>query len=118
MEGVRILAENAVMLTQYSFVWNGWSIFCYIIAGLLAILTIVLMIDDDIAYVLTITVTGIMFVIGTAIGNSKGVEEVYDYTEYKLIIDDTVNMNEFMKKYEILDIDGEIYVVRERIENE
>ena len=118
MEGVRILAENAVMLTQYSFVWNGWSIFCYIIAGLFAILTIIIMINDDSAYFLTIIVTAFMFLIGTSIGNSKGVEEVYDYTEYKIIIDDTVNMNEFMKKYEILDIDGEIYVVRERIENE
>ena len=118
MEGVRILAENAIMLTQYSFVWNGWFIFCYIIAGLFAILTIVLMIDDDIAYVLTITVTAFMFIIGTSIGNDRGTEEVYDYTEYKVIVNDTVNMSEFMKKYEILDIDGEIYVVRERVENE
>lgn len=118
MKGVRILAENAVILTQYSFVWNGWSIFCYVMAGIFAILTIALMIDDDIAFSLTITATGIMFVIGTSIGNAKGVEEVYDYTEYKIIVDETVNMNEFMEKYEILDIDGEIYVVRERIENE
>lgn len=55
---------------------------------------------------------------GTGIANYVGKEEIYDYTEYKVIVDDTVNMNEFMKKYEILDQDGEIYIVRERIEND
>lgn len=118
MEGVRILAENAVMLSQYSFVWNGWSIFYYIVAGIFAILTIALIINDDLAYILTASVTAFMIIIGISIGNTKGMEEVYDYTEYKVIVDDTVNMNEFMKKYEILDQDGEIYIVRERIENE
>ena len=37
-----------------------------------------------------------------------------DYIEYKVIIDDSVSMVEFSNKYEILDQDGRIYVVRER----
>ncbi len=35
-------------------------------------------------------------------------------THYKVTIDDSVSMTEFMGKYEIIDQDGKIYTVRER----
>ena len=38
----------------------------------------------------------------------------YSHTEYKVTIDDSVSMNEFLDKYEILDQEGKIYTVRER----
>lgn len=37
-----------------------------------------------------------------------------DHIEYKVIIDDSVSMNEFLDKYEILDQEGKIYTVKER----
>lgn len=37
-----------------------------------------------------------------------------DYIEYKVTIDDSVSMTEFMDKYEILDQEGKIYTVKER----
>lgn len=36
------------------------------------------------------------------------------HTEYKVTIDDSVSMNEFLDKYEILDQEGKIYTVKER----
>ena len=36
------------------------------------------------------------------------------HIEYKVIIDDSVSMNEFLDKYEILDQEGKIYTVKER----
>jgi hypothetical protein len=36
------------------------------------------------------------------------------YIEYKVTIDDSVPMNEFLDKYEILDQEGKIYTVKER----
>ena len=36
------------------------------------------------------------------------------YIEYKVTIDDSVSMNEFLYKYEILDQEGKIYTVKER----
>lgn len=36
------------------------------------------------------------------------------YTEYKVIIDDTVSYNDFVEKYEILDQENLIYTVKER----
>ena len=35
-------------------------------------------------------------------------------THYKVTIDDSVSMNEFNEKYEILDQEGKIYTVKER----
>lgn len=36
------------------------------------------------------------------------------YIKYKVTIDDSVSMNEFLDKYEILDQEGKIYTVKER----
>ena len=36
------------------------------------------------------------------------------HIEYKITIDDSVLMNEFLDKYEILDQEGKIYTVKER----
>lgn len=36
------------------------------------------------------------------------------YIEYKVNIDDSVSMNEFRDKYEILDQEGKIYTVKEK----
>ena len=35
-------------------------------------------------------------------------------TQYKVTIDDSVSVNEFNEKYEIIDQEGKIYIVRER----
>lgn len=37
-------------------------------------------------------------------------------TYYKVTIDDSVSMNEFMKKYEIIQMDGKIYTIIEKDE--
>ena len=39
-------------------------------------------------------------------------------TYYKVTIDDSVSMNEFMKKYEIIQSDGKIYTIIEKDEAE
>ena len=37
------------------------------------------------------------------------------YTEYKVVIDDSVNFNDFTDRYEILESGGGVYTVRERV---
>lgn len=37
-------------------------------------------------------------------------------THYQVIISDSVLMNEFLEKYEILNIDGKIYTIKEKME--
>ena len=38
------------------------------------------------------------------------------YIEHKVIIDESVSIVEFMDKYEIIDQDGKIYIVRETVQ--
>lgn len=40
------------------------------------------------------------------------------YTEYKVVLNDTYPAKEFLSKYELIDIDGEIYVVKEKEEEQ
>lgn len=35
------------------------------------------------------------------------------YTQYKVLVDNSVSMNEFLEKYEIINIDGKIYTIQE-----
>ena len=47
------------------------------------------------------------------IGAHIKTDEIID-TTYKVTIDDSVSMNEFLDKYEIIDQEGKIYTVKER----
>ena len=37
-------------------------------------------------------------------------------TRYQVTVDDSVSMNEFQSKYEIIEVEGKIYIVKERVE--
>ena len=39
---------------------------------------------------------------------------VPDYVKYEVILDDSVSMNEFMEKYEVLEQRDKIYVIKEK----
>lgn len=57
-----------------------------------------------------------LIVLGTLVfldDNTSTLKE-YSHIEYKVTIDDSVSMNEFLDKYEILDQEGKIYTVKER----
>ena len=42
-------------------------------------------------------------------------EDKYE-TRYQVTVDDSVSMNKFQNKYEIIEVEGKIYTVRERVE--
>lgn len=42
-------------------------------------------------------------------------EDKYE-THYQVTVDDLVSMNEFQNKYEIIEVEGKIYTVKERVE--
>ena len=52
---------------------------------------------------------------GLLAGILVGLTEIEHYETYKVTISDEVSMNEFMDKYEILNQDGKIYTVKERV---
>ena len=63
------------------------------------------------------TIFGIMgfvlFIISFFGGSIKNKNNI-DYIEYKVTVEDSVSMTEFLDKYEILETEGKIYIVKEK----
>ena len=116
MSGVEILATEEVAVAWASWNWKGFLLtvgLCLlvgIIAGILA------GVSEDwelgvIIFLVVFIAGGALF--GTMVGCSTGEPTEYE-TQYKVVIDDSVSMNEFTEKYEIIDQEGKIYTVREK----
>lgn len=118
MNGVEILsAQEAVAATvfNWSVFWISIGVF---LVGMIA-LAIYVIYDNghgmDWSILIFCIVVGL--VMGCLVGFLFGTlwDEPVEYeTHYKVTIDDTVSMNEFLEQYEIIDQEGKIYTVRER----
>lgn len=108
IEGIKVLSMNE--LTDPSIA--AFVIVFLIFSGL----SIVAGINSDSGLIaIMILIAGLFFAVicSGAIGEPNGKHE------YKVLIDDSVSMNELMEKYEIVDEEGLIYTIKEReIEND
>ena len=118
MTGVEILSVTEHAIMEHAWSWSmcfglfigffGLSVLMGFLVGLG---------DGDVdAGIKAGLVIGLVFAIifspiVTAVGAKKEVGKEY---HYKVTIDDSVSMNEFLDKYEILDQEGKIYTVKER----
>ena len=106
MNGVEILSETAITL------WHGWTMgiafLIAVIAGLIILFLTKEATPGICAGILTFFLCTMFFCV-SGVGKYKTGEY-----NYKVTIDDSVSMNEFMDKYEILDQEGKIYTVKER----
>ena len=116
MTGVEILSSETIY--EIDHFW--WLI--PIFAGFGLLIGLILVVKDWIdcgfdaegivcVFILT-AVCAFAGVVGALISEHK--TDVVDYVEYKVTIDDSVSMNEFLDKYEILSQEGKIYTVKER----
>ena len=116
MTGVEILATEEVATAWASWNWKGFLLtigLCFLVAIVAGILSGA---TDD--WGLGITIFLVVFIaggalFGTLVGCTSGEPIEYE-TRYKVVIDDSVSMNKFSEKYEIIDQDGKIYTIRER----
>ena len=110
MNGVEILSSETIYNTILPEYWLGIGLGCgFIFAVVMA------MCFANERIVLGFICLALMF--GSAIvGGLGGTYSKTDisHIEYKVTIDDSVSMNEFLDKYEILDQEGKIYTVKER----
>lgn len=116
MNGVEIL--NSETIYQTEIYW--WLIPLFAGIGLLIglIISISEWIDfgfdaEMFIFILLLVVAG-AFIGSIGMGISVHETDTVDHIEYKVTIDDSVSMNEFLDKYEILDQEGKIYTVKER----
>lgn len=116
MSGVEILATEEVAVAWANWNWKGFLVtagLCFLVGIIAGILTGV---SDD--WELGVIIFFVVFIIGSALfgtlaGCATGEPIEYE-TQYKVVIDDSISMNEFTEKYEIIDQDGKIYIVREK----
>ena len=110
MNGVEILSSETI----YNTILPEWCIIVGMVLGIVFLLVSMLLAADyyHIAGTIVAVFAVVCFVFAPlgVISNENDINHI----EYKVIIDDSVSMNEFLDKYEILDQEGKIYTVKER----
>lgn len=108
LQGVEILSQEVIPIMKS----HGWIFFIGLVVAIILGLLFKLLINDDVVGYITYGIIIISWFYSIFIQTQTG-----EYTQYKVIISDTVNFVEFNDKYEILEQDGEIYTVKERDKN-
>ena len=109
--------NGVIILNSYETLTNASGILFVFIWGLVfAVLTLCflyLFIKDNhsISTAIFIIIAGALAVILFCNIPEKKLE-----TRYQVTVDDSVSINEFQNKYEIIEVEGKIYTVRERVE--
>lgn len=116
MNGVEILS-SAEVACEFAFNWIAFWIGFGLIIGFCLLMSIPSVIKGEcdwwtILICLFVGIVGGSF-IGLMIGEAFHTPTAYE-THYKVTIEDSVSMNEFLDKYEIIDQEGKIYTVKER----
>ena len=119
MKGVEILSTSQVV-AETTFSCMAVIIAVVLTMAVFITLGIYLSIEEnDFSYAIFFIIIGVIFSVLTG-GITGGITETptaYE-TQYKVTIDDSVSMIEFNEKFEVLDQDGKIYLVRERTAGE
>jgi hypothetical protein len=122
MEGVRILASEEVATAWET--WN-WEAF-WIAIGISAVVALIAGIifglqESDFFAFLCMSLTMLIacsVILGLLTGfGIKGEATEYE-TQYKVIIDENVSLKDFYEQYEVIDQEGEIFIVRERVKTD
>lgn len=110
---MRVLSEEMIPIAyEFNTIW----FWVCIIAGLICITIVIISYSDDAPkFVISMgNIALLLFsiIIGLLLGGGFAIPSEYE-SHYKVIVDDTVTVNEFLDRYEILERDGEILIVKE-----
>lgn len=116
MSGVEILAIEEVAV-EFAFNWTAFFItlgITFVLLGLTGLA--VSNATSEWSNLLIGVVLGATFgcIFGAIFGNIAKVPIEYE-PQYKVVISDEILMNEFVDRYEIIEQDGKIYTVAERL---
>lgn len=110
MPGVEILSSETIYNTILPEYWLSIGLGCALVFVFIMALCFV---NKRIILGFICIALAIGSVIVGGLGGTYSKTDI-SYIEYKVTIDDSVSMNEFLDKYEILDQEGKIYTVKER----
>lgn len=116
MTGVDILAMEEVAV-EFAFNWT-WFWIMVGVGGCFGLgIGIFSVASGECEWVIIPILTTLLLLAGAGVGAAFGKmlqKPVVYAPQYKVMISDEVSMNEFLEKYEIIDIEGKIYTVREK----
>ena len=116
INGIEILS-SAEVACEFAFNWTVFWVTFGVTACFAILMGIVHVIKGEVEwwFILICLLIGVVIgcVMGAIIGSLGEIPTAYE-THYKVTIEDSVSMNEFLDKYEILDQEGKIYTVKER----
>ena len=110
MNGIEILSSEVI----YNTILPEWCIPVGLGLGILCFVFMIMSFSNyyDIAgTIFLLLALGCVAIV--VLGNINNKNDV-NYIKYKVTIDDSVPMSEFMDKYEIIDQEGKIYTVKEK----
>lgn len=109
MDGVTILNSEVIMAPH-------WGPIAVLILGIVSMFFLAFLssLGFDFDNMITALIISTSMALIGAI--SSFIIQVPYYTSYEVILEDSVSMNEFLDRYEILDQRGQIYVVKEKEE--
>lgn len=111
MTGVEILSSQPI----YNTYLPGWCTGLALLAFLLcSVIGLTLTSDRYIIVGTTLAVIGDLLCIVLLVLSLSVNKASIAYWEHKVIIDDSVSMTEFMEKYEPIEQDGKIWIVKEK----
>lgn len=111
MTGIEILSVETIDDSAF-LIFLGFFSMCIMVLALGFVVSAFLEREYGIAIVFTL-----LAIVALVLATSAFVEaSEAPRTYYKVTIDDSVSMNEFMKKYEIIQMDGKIYTIIEKDE--
>lgn len=115
MNGVIILDSYEYQTNQSIIIFFMCLCICFIIASITVLYVILKELKDKPTFWKEFA---LLFIICVALSIISGVlipEDKHE-TRYQVTVDDSVTMSEFQSKYEIIEVEGKIYTVRDRVE--
>lgn len=112
INGVTELNSIDVYTTPW---WLAITLFISIVLLVICAITMANIQKPSRSLVLVLGISAIILVVvvgALGISCSFGVFDEYSYTKYEVIVDDTVNVNDFNNTYKTIEQRGDIYVVR------
>ena len=110
MNGVEILSQETI----YNTILPEWCLTVGLVFGVVCIVIATRCFVDGYDIIAAIFLIIVVACVVVACLSGTHSKTDISHIEYKVTIDDSVSMNDFIDKYEILDQEGKIYTVKER----
>lgn len=111
LEGIEILDKTEILYTSEVAV-----LFCVLSMVAIIVTAVAFVASLNVGHIKAAIICAVVCVLSiiTIIVSSSFIDKPTGTYEYKVTIDDSVSMNEFQEKYEIIRTEGKIYTIKEK----